>query len=381
MKFVFYIFVLICIVFTGCSSAPVKPVIKEHPVMEESGKSLPEMLKNPRFMEAEMILRFKIKKMLHGKDILDLREKMKMPPSVKPCLYVWCPEPMNRYNQEIKSIHYSIPPALTYDDADNGNRISYWNLTSRLPMNGENVIELSRKIKLLRYETEYKIDPEKVGDYNRESALYKRYTRNEPGIELTDEIKACAKNIVGDELNPYRKAEKIFLWVLDNLKYKYPPKKRGAAEVYQTREGDCGEYSYLFCAFCRSVGVPARFVSGLWFREKLGFHVWAEYYLPGYGWIPADASKADSESGNYDLYYFGGLENTRFTASKGNNLPIKKAPSWATYKNSEVEGGITPFMQFSTIAGFGVEYELEREYHLLRNELIDEKREEWTSFK
>jgi hypothetical protein len=58
--------------------------------------------------------------------------------------------------------------------------------------------------------------------------------------------------------------------------------------------GDCSEYSYLFVALCRAAGIPARVQAGFAFHrvgEALeDGHMWAEYYLENYGWVPVDAT-------------------------------------------------------------------------------------------
>ncbi len=53
--------------------------------------------------------------------------------------------------------------------------------------------------------------------------------------------------------------------------------------------GACRDLSVLFIAACRSLGVPARFVSGYQanaeaFDGRRHLHAWAEVFLPGCGW-------------------------------------------------------------------------------------------------
>jgi len=62
-----------------------------------------------------------------------------------------------------------------------------------------------------------------------------------------------------------------------------------------SREGSCRDLAVLFCAVCRSVGIPARFVSGYEreaaFQERAYMHAWAEVYLAGGGWRGYDPSQ------------------------------------------------------------------------------------------
>jgi transglutaminase-like putative cysteine protease len=70
---------------------------------------------------------------------------------------------------------------------------------------------------------------------------------------------------------------------------------RPAAETLVTREGSCRDLTVLFCACCREVGLPARFVSGYEresaFQEHSYMHAWAEVYIPGGGWRGFDPSR------------------------------------------------------------------------------------------
>jgi len=61
------------------------------------------------------------------------------------------------------------------------------------------------------------------------------------------------------------------------------------------REGSCRDLAILFCAAARTVGIPARFVSGYECEaaqhEKAHMHAWAEVFLPGGGWRGYDPSQ------------------------------------------------------------------------------------------
>ena len=68
-----------------------------------------------------------------------------------------------------------------------------------------------------------------------------------------------------------------------------------AEETLRTRTGSCRDLAVLFCAACRHLGIPARFVSGYecWdgFTGKAHMHAWAEVYLEGGGWRGYDPSR------------------------------------------------------------------------------------------
>jgi hypothetical protein len=243
----------------------------------------------------------------------------------------------NKNNVKIKS---NIKSNKSNVDSENNNIIDFFDFSKKI----------NKKFKLKidfvydSYETLLEIDSDKIQRYDKNSQLYKRYTKSEKYLEQTNEIKKLARKIVGKEKNYFEQARKIFHWILENLSYKYPLEKRGAIITLKNKCGDCGEFNHLFIALCRSLGIPARSVSGMWAIQKLkqGFHAWAEFYAENVGWIPVDSSvaqglkiKDDKEfikkiksmknSMNPD-YYFGNLDNKRIIFSKGNNILLKNCP-------------------------------------------------------
>jgi transglutaminase-like putative cysteine protease len=65
-----------------------------------------------------------------------------------------------------------------------------------------------------------------------------------------------------------------------------------AAEAWRLRKGVCQDFAQVFCAAARSIGVPARYVSGYYLRtdtdEQTAGHAWAEAAIPDIGWIGFD---------------------------------------------------------------------------------------------
>jgi transglutaminase-like putative cysteine protease len=60
------------------------------------------------------------------------------------------------------------------------------------------------------------------------------------------------------------------------------------------RCGSCRDYTTLYMAACRSLGLAARFVSGYLFgstQQEHQLHAWAEVYLPGAGWRGFDPTE------------------------------------------------------------------------------------------
>ena len=71
------------------------------------------------------------------------------------------------------------------------------------------------------------------------------------------------------------------------------------SEVLDTRRGVCQDFAHLMCGICRSLGIPARYVSGYLFngpsahlRGAQASHAWCEIWMPGRGWFGLDPTNA-----------------------------------------------------------------------------------------
>lgn len=140
-----------------------------------------------------------------------------------------------------------------------------------------------------------------TGNYSTFSE-YTKYTSPEELIESNNPLVInTAHQIIGNETNPYKKAEKIFSYVNTNIEYNLSEKNKGALNCLTTKKGVCEDFAKLFVALCRASGVPARSVPGFAVEsEKVSnqplqcyptpnyAHEWAEFYLPEYGWIIVD---------------------------------------------------------------------------------------------
>jgi transglutaminase-like putative cysteine protease len=115
-----------------------------------------------------------------------------------------------------------------------------------------------------------------------------------------------------------RFAQRVFQNLAKTYQYSYVPSEdRTASLLCQSDATDCGGLSTLFATVMRSEGVPARILSGRWaISAKPGetvddqpyyqYHVIAEFYAQGVGWIPLDTSSAIlHDRTQTKLQYFG----------------------------------------------------------------------------
>lgn len=166
-------------------------------------------------------------------------------------------------------------------------------------------------------EINYSIFPDRCGTLTQIPPRIRRtYTENGSKYQTDDPyIQELAREIAGDERNPYWIARKIFDHVRDALEYKLEGGWNVAPVVLKRGTGSCSEYAFSFIALCRAAGLPARYVGSVVVRRDDAslddvFHRWTEVYLPNYGWIPIDPSRGDKPLPRDRAMSIGHLANT-----------------------------------------------------------------------
>ena len=81
----------------------------------------------------------------------------------------------------------------------------------------------------------------------------------------------------------------------DDMTYDTDPthSATSAAEAFALKRGVCQDFTHVFIAASRSLGVPARYVGGYFHREdgvreQDAGHAWAEAFVPELGWVAFD---------------------------------------------------------------------------------------------
>ncbi len=109
---------------------------------------------------------------------------------------------------------------------------------------------------------------------------------------------AKATELAEGETDLFKLTFKLAHWVEENVNYNLnsltATASLPASWVLDNREGVCDEITSLFIAMSRSLGIPARFVSGVSYSTSDLFdnpwqpHGWAEVYFPEVGWVGFD---------------------------------------------------------------------------------------------
>lgn len=102
-----------------------------------------------------------------------------------------------------------------------------------------------------------------------------------------------AREAAGELTDPRQIALALERYVRSNVRNKnFTQALATAADVAQTRSGDCTEHAVLLAALARANGIPARVAIGLVYVDAyqgFGYHMWTEVFLDG-AWLPLDGT-------------------------------------------------------------------------------------------
>ena len=142
---------------------------------------------------------------------------------------------------------------------------------------------------------------EEENSYREKLANYLQLPEN-----LSPEVAEMAGQLVGDTGNWFTQAENLCVKLRTHATYTLQPLKEiGEDPVYQflfeTKKGNSRDFATAFTIMCRTLGLPARVVTGFGpgtFNKLNGTHeiygkdahAWSEVFIPQYGWVAFDAT-------------------------------------------------------------------------------------------
>ncbi|HEX8042381.1 transglutaminase domain-containing protein [Candidatus Deferrimicrobium sp.] len=282
--------------------------------------------------------------------------KLPSPPSAE-MVRLWMPYPMSDGNQEITDIQVdgNFTRQGVYREGAFGNPILFaeW---ENVP--GERTMTYAFRV--VRKELVTRNFPGKELPYSREE--FRKELAPAAFVPTDGPVKELAGRITVGMTTNREKARAIYDWIVVNMRRDPDTKGCGRGDVEELLSslgGKCADIHSVFVALARAAGVPAREVFGI--RLPKGAegdmtkaqHCWAEWYLPGYGWIvvdPADVRKAIlerkitvEEARPLREYYFGAVDESRIAFGTGRDLrlnPPQAGPplNYLMYPYAEADG-------------------------------------------
>ncbi len=288
---------------------------------------------------------------------------------------VWIPYPVSNNTQDISNVRISgnFTQSGVYGEKENGNLALYAEWTTPTK---------DRAITLTFDATARELIKKDFPSVEPAIPVeIKEYLKSTTFIPTDGKVKEIALSITNNKQKISKKARAVYQWVIENTVRDPDVKGCGTGEVEKVitkRGGKCADISSVFVSIARAAGVPAREVFGLRLGKKDeedmtgGHHCWAEFYVPGYGWVPADPAdvrkimlvdKLDLKGAQDKIdYYFGGVDPYRIALARGgrgyylnprqNDGPL----NYFMYPYAEVNGKSLEWLAAQTDLKFKVKF-------------------------
>jgi transglutaminase-like putative cysteine protease len=248
--------------------------------------------------------------------------------------------PAETNRQTVKKVE---PVGMSFtEEIQDGQRVAVFRFDTLKP--GERHL-FGWKALLEVWSIKYRLTPRDVENLPELSLDFQnRYLIDDDDLAMdTEIIRRAAREAVGRETNFLRKMYGIRNYVYDKLSYGIKPHIDTPDVVLARGVGSCGEYLGALLAIGRLNGIACRTVGRYKcppHPDKRGIplepdfnHVWLEFYVPGWGWLPMESNPDDTvEGGPYPTRFFMGLawyhvemgKGIPFETLKSQGMPVNK---------------------------------------------------------
>ncbi len=139
----------------------------------------------------------------------------------------------------------------------------------------------------------------------RECAQIERcfdYLQSSDYVALDPDLWRLALDIANSGQDAWQVAQSLMTWV--HQSFTYDPTATTAytlmSEALRRRTGVCQDYAHVLIALCRSLQIPALYVSGYFHTPGAdASHAWVEVFLPGIGWRALDPTHGTQPDTRY----------------------------------------------------------------------------------
>jgi transglutaminase-like putative cysteine protease len=280
---------------------------------------------------------------------------LKMPEAAKE-LRLWLPYVTSNEHQTIENVKIdgNFSYSGIYKEAQHGNVALYaeWREAKKYA-------KMAYSFKVKRREIMRKNFPKKEALIPTEVEKFLLPTTLGP---ITGGVKGLATDITNGKETVLAKAMAIYDYIVENAERDPTVEGCGIGDVralLKNLKGKCVDLSSVFVALARSVAVPAREILGIRIANQGditgAYHCRAEFYLPGYGWVPVDPSDVrklmlkegleldDPKMKEARDYYFGAQTETYIDFYTGRDITLSPEQkggklNFFMYPYAEVDG-------------------------------------------
>ena len=242
---------------------------------------------------------------------------------------MWLPYPKSDNYQDVRllSIQSSLPTKLYQE-------YTYRNSMLFLSMSAADLepvrVEMSFRVTRREHQESDFMELEDPEGWIDSSAS--RWLRPDRLAPIDDSVREQAEVVVEGTTTVVDKARAIFDYTVDNVEY----------------GGGGAGFLAVFTGFARAVGIPVKFQIGFPIPLERGegqiegYHCWAEFYVPGFGWVPVDASEANLHPDKRD-YFFGAHDENRVEFTIGRDIKLNPLQAgeplnYFIYPYAEIDG-------------------------------------------
>ena len=219
--------------------------------------------------------------------------------------------------QSVDSSFISILPATRlkrYEDL-NFNRVHHFTIPQahkRLIIESRSIVQTKKNCNI--YAPPHDIKCSELENYRKLEECHS-FLQNSVYVERTPEIWREAIDISSDLDSVFQICHAIMEHIYSRFKYSTEATtvSTHANEVIRERVGVCQDFAHAMAAYCRSLGIPTRYVSGYLLDNNSGCslrgneasHAWVEIYFGDSGWIGFDPTNRKMVDDTYIVLAFG----------------------------------------------------------------------------
>jgi transglutaminase-like putative cysteine protease len=141
------------------------------------------------------------------------------------------------------------------------------------------------------------------------------FLQSSPYVDVNPEIWRAAVDIMNDSNDVFQTSYAIMESIYRDFEYMPGATvvTTHANEVIKKKMGVCQDFAHSMVAYCRSLNIPTRYVSGYFFdatrdqslRGSEATHAWVEVYIEGSGWIGLDPTNNKVTDDTYSVLAVG----------------------------------------------------------------------------
>lgn len=256
-------------------------------------------------------------------------------------IQVWMPLPVSTPQQDVIAIETdtSVPVTVQYDPVF-GNLILHAISTGR----GSGPIHLGYRAVVKRMEWKVNLAMPRSISFAQDALLLQPQLAETRKIRFLPEIVSAANEIRESKRGALEIAQAAYDHVLATMTYDKSGEGWGAGDTEWAcvmGRGNCTDFHTLFLAILRCCGVACEFEIGAAFPSnmaggdithyKCGYHCWVRFFVPDFGWVPADVSEASRHPEKRE-YFFGAIDEDRVMLSRGRDI-VMVPPSLGAPEN------------------------------------------------